>query len=92
MADEFIERDAADPDNTITRTQWMEERLSDYKLDPRHDCPCVLRKCRGELRSEAKGSPTGQRECTPYRRRLGRKPWQVAGGVALFSGCGAPEQ
>ena len=34
MADEFIERDATDPDNVITRTKWMQERLSDYKLDP----------------------------------------------------------
>ena len=34
MADEFIERDASDPENTIARTKWMQERLSDYKLDP----------------------------------------------------------
>jgi hypothetical protein len=34
MADEFIERDATDPENTITRTKWMQKRLSDYKLDP----------------------------------------------------------
>jgi hypothetical protein len=34
VADEFIERDASDPENTITRTQWMQKRLSDYKLDP----------------------------------------------------------
>jgi len=34
MATEFIERDAADPENMITRTNWMQKRLSDYKLDP----------------------------------------------------------
>src|SRR5713101_4477181 len=34
MADEFIERDATDPENVITRTKWMQERLSDYTLDP----------------------------------------------------------
>ncbi len=34
MADEFIERDATDPENMITRTKWIQERLSDYKLDP----------------------------------------------------------
>lgn len=34
VADEFIERDATDPENTITRTKWMQERLSDYNLDP----------------------------------------------------------
>jgi hypothetical protein len=34
MADEFIERDTTDPENTVTRANWMRERLSDYKLDP----------------------------------------------------------
>jgi len=34
MADEFIERNAADPENMITRTKWMQEQSSDYKLDP----------------------------------------------------------
>ena len=34
MADEFIERDTTDPENMITRTKWMQERLSDYTLDP----------------------------------------------------------
>jgi hypothetical protein len=34
MAAEFIERSAADPENTITRSKWMQERLPNYKLDP----------------------------------------------------------
>ena len=34
MADEFIERDATHPENVITRAEWMQKRLSDYKLDP----------------------------------------------------------
>jgi Domain of unknown function (DUF4440) len=34
MAGEFIERNAADPENTITKTRWMQERLTNYKLDP----------------------------------------------------------
>ncbi len=34
MADEFIERDATDPENMTTRTKWMQERLSSYRLDP----------------------------------------------------------
>ena len=34
MADEFIERDATDPETVLTRTKWMQKRLSDYTLDP----------------------------------------------------------
>jgi hypothetical protein len=34
VAPEFIERDATDPDHIITRAEWMEKNLPDYKLDP----------------------------------------------------------
>lgn len=34
MAEEFIERDAADPDHAVTRATWLQERLTNYNLDP----------------------------------------------------------
>jgi len=34
VAPEFIERDATDPDHTITRAEWMEKSLANYTLDP----------------------------------------------------------
>ena len=34
VAPEFIERDAADPRHTITRSEWMDKNLANYTLDP----------------------------------------------------------
>jgi hypothetical protein len=34
MAEEFIERDAADPDHPVTRANWLQKRLANYNLDP----------------------------------------------------------
>jgi hypothetical protein len=34
MAEEFIERDATDPDHPVTRANWLQERLTNYNLDP----------------------------------------------------------
>lgn len=34
MAAEFIERDATDPEHPVTRENWLQERLTNYRLDP----------------------------------------------------------
>ena len=34
LAPEFNERDANNPDRTITRLEWMKASLQDYRLDP----------------------------------------------------------
>jgi hypothetical protein len=34
MAAEFVERDATDPEHPITRENWLQERLTNYNLDP----------------------------------------------------------
>jgi hypothetical protein len=34
IASEFIERDAINPERTVTRAEWIEKNLFDYELDP----------------------------------------------------------
>lgn len=34
VANEFVERDAAYPDKTVTRAEWMKKNIKDYGLDP----------------------------------------------------------
>jgi len=34
VAPEFVERQAMDPDRIVTRAEWMEQNLKDYRLDP----------------------------------------------------------
>ncbi len=34
IAAEFIERDATDPEHPVTRESWLQERLTNYNLDP----------------------------------------------------------
>lgn len=34
VASEFVERDATNPDHIVSRTEWMDQNLKDYKLDP----------------------------------------------------------
>jgi len=34
VAPEFVQRDAIDPDRLIPRTEWIQNNLRDYNLDP----------------------------------------------------------